>query len=153
MHWIKQLKNKNMTTRETIIEIINRLFVYVDSQQWEILQSEVLSASLFVDMSSVGGEATDLAAKEVCKMWQDGLIGIDSVNHLAGNYLVDIISENEANVFAYATATHYKKSAKKGKTREFVGSYDLKLRNPGQGWRIYSITYNLKFVSGNIELE
>ena len=51
-----------------------------------------------------------------------GIAGIDSINHLAGNYLVDI-HDMVATVFAYATATHYKASATKGTTREFVGTY------------------------------
>jgi hypothetical protein len=40
------------------------------------------------------------------------------------------------SVFAYATATHFKKLATNGKTREFVGTYELHLMNTQIGWRI-----------------
>ncbi len=77
--------------------------------------------------------------------------GIDSINHLAGNYLVQI-NDIIATVFVYATATHYKESATKGKTREFFGTYFISLMKHGIGWRIYQFKYDLKFKTGNIEL-
>ncbi|MEL6274339.1 MAG: nuclear transport factor 2 family protein, partial [Bacteroidota bacterium] len=81
-----------------------------------------------------------------------GFVGLDSVNHLGGNYLVTI-SDQEADVFAYATATHYKASATLGKTRDFVGSYELHLIKTPAGWRINKFKYNLKYAAGNLELK
>ncbi len=63
------------------------------------------------------------------------------------------INNDEANVEAYAIAIHFKENAVHGKTREFVGSYNLSLNNiQGKGWRIKSFKYNLKFIDGNVEL-
>ena len=84
-------------------------------------------------------------------MWKNGFVGIDVINHLAGNYLIEI-KEDRATVFAYATATHYKKLATNGKTREFVGAYNLSLLNQETGWRIAEFKYNLKFTNGNVDL-
>jgi hypothetical protein len=142
----------HFSVREQIIDIVTKLFIYTDYQEWDKLLNEVFTEEIHFDMSSLGGEAKKMTAKEVCESWQKGFEGLDAVNHLAGNYLVTI-NEQTADVFAYATATHYKNSAKQGKTREFVGSYNLHLIYTEQGWRIDVFKYNLKFMNGNIELE
>ena len=138
--------------REQIVEVVNKLFIYTDYQKWDKLLNEVFTGNILFDMSSLGQEIKTIPAKEVCEIWQKGFEGLDSVNHLAGNYLVTINGET-ADVFAYATATHYKNSAIQGKTREFRGSYDLHLTKVLQGWRIDVFKYNLKFMNGNLELK
>ncbi len=142
-----------MTTREEIVEVVNKLYVYTDAQEWEKLQSEVFQEKVYLDMTSLGGEAKDMTAVEVCEMWAEGFKELDAVNHLGGNYLVTLVNEQEAKVFAYATATHYKQAASKGQTREFVGTYDLVLSNAMNGWRINSFVYHLKYATGNMSLE
>jgi len=137
--------------REEIVETVNKLFVYTDSQEWEKLQNEVFTHEVDFDMSSIGGEKKEMTSKVICELWKNGFKDIDSVNHLAGNYIVNI-QDATATVFAYATATHYKESAAKGKTREFVGTYDIGLLKPGIGWRIYKFKYDLKYSTGNIDL-
>jgi len=142
----------HFSVREQIIDIVTKLFIYTDSQEWDKLSDEVFTEEIEFDMTSLGGEAKKLAAKEVCEIWQKGFEGLDAVNHLAGNHLVTI-TEQTADVFAYATATHYKSSATQGKTREFVGSYNLHLTYTEQGWRIDVFKYNLKYMSGNIDFK
>ena len=142
-----------MTPREEIIETVNKLFIYTDSQQWEKLKNEVFASQVRLDMISLGGEAKDTTANQICAMWQEGFKELDAVNHLGGNYLVTLKDEKTAHAFAYATATHFKESAKKGQTREFVGTYDLKLQKSAGGWRIFSFVYNLKYTQGNLSLE
>ena len=142
-----------MTTREEIIETVNKLFVYTDYQKWGKLQNEVFTESVFLDMRSLGGKSMETTAKEICSMWQEGFKGLDAINHLAGNYIVELIDDGLAKVFAYATTTHFKASAKNGNVREFIGSYDLKLESTPQGWRINTFIYNLKYMTGNSTLE
>ena len=139
--------------REQIVETVNKLFVYTDSQQWEGLQREVFAVLVNLDMSSLGGPVDEFTSGAICDMWKEGFKDLDAINHLGGNYIVNIHGNGTANVLAYATATHYKQSAKKGTTREFVGTYDLGLANTEGGWRIESFTYNLKYMQGNLELE
>ncbi|MEO5977110.1 MAG: nuclear transport factor 2 family protein [Chryseolinea sp.] len=136
--------------RDLIVEVVNKLFVYTDSHQWDKIQKEVFTNNVHFDMSSLGGLNEVTTAKNICEIWRTGFAGIDSVNHLAGNYIIDINSDN-ATVFAYATATHYKKSAKSGTTREFVGTYDLHLMNTENRWRIDKFKYTLKYANGNLE--
>jgi hypothetical protein len=143
---------ENFSRRDLIVEVTNKLFIYTDSQEWDKLQDEVFAEEVLFDMSSIGGKKMDTTSKNICEIWRQGFIGIDFINHLAGNFLVDI-KQNAANVFAYATATHYKESATKGKIREFVGTYNIHLTETETGWRIDEFEYNLKNSSGNINLE
>lgn len=140
-----------LSTREEIVETVNKLFVYADSLEWTKLQAEVFTHEVDFDMSSMGGEKKEMTAKAICDLWENGFKDIDSVNHLAGNYIVNI-QDATASVFAYATATHYKKSATKGTTREFVGTYNIGLMKQATGWRIYKFQYNLKYATGNMDL-
>jgi hypothetical protein len=140
------------TIREQIIEVVNKLFVYTDAQEWEKLQRNVFTEQVYFDMSSLGGMQVDTTASHICQIWKDGFAGIDAVNHLAGNYLVTINGDT-ADVFAYATATHFKQSATQGKTREFVGTYNLHLTKGEAGWRIDRFKYNLKYINGNLDLK
>ena len=140
-----------MTDREQLTELVNKLFIYTDTRNWEGLQNKVFAETVFLDMTSLGGSAAEHTSKEICEMWAEGFKDLDAVNHLGGNYLIEI-SDDEAKIFAYATATHYKDSAHQGKTREFVGTYDLKAHLAQGGWRIHSFVYHLKYLTGNADL-
>ena len=139
------------SVREEIVEVINKLFVYTDTQNWNELKLEVFTPEVEFDMSSLGGVKATLTSSDICELWENGFKGIDHVNHLAGNYIIHI-QDNTATAFAYATATHYKESASKGKTREFIGTYEIGLINEGLDWRIWQFKYNLKFMTGNLDL-
>jgi hypothetical protein len=134
-------------------ELANKLFMYTDAGQWSLLEKEVFAESVWFDMTSAGGEKPSLLpAREICALWKNGFTGLDAVHHQAGHYLIDV-QKNEAGIFAYAIASHYKKAAQKGNTRIFVGSYDLKAIRGPQGWRLNQFKYNLKYMDGNTRLE
>ncbi|RDC65407.1 nuclear transport factor 2 family protein [Adhaeribacter pallidiroseus] len=141
------------TIREQLIEIVNKLFVYTDSREWQKIQEEIFGHKVLFDMSSLGaGEPAEKTSADICAMWDAGFKGIDAIHHQSGNFLVTA-TENTATVFCYAIASHYKAAATQGKTREFVGSYDINLSLTGYGWRITAFKYTVKYTSGNISLE
>jgi hypothetical protein len=146
-----ELKSK----REAIVELVNRLFVYTDSRQWSKLTKEVFKEKVWFDMSSLGGgPAKELNAGAICEMWNSGFAGIDQVHHQAGNIIVDFVDEGPGrSIYCYATASHYKAAATQGKTREFVGSYNLHASFTDLGWRLDGFKYNLKYATGNAELK
>ncbi|HEY9005902.1 MAG TPA: nuclear transport factor 2 family protein [Ohtaekwangia sp.] len=146
---------ENKSKRDEVVELVNKLFIYTDYHQWNKLLEEVLTESIWFDMSSLGaGEGKSVPAKDICAMWEKGFEGIDAVHHQAGNHLVRFASEPiEANVFCYAIALHYKKAATQGSIREFVGSYDLHCVLTDKGWRIDSFTYTVKYINGNADLK
>lgn len=147
------MNNEALFDKLELQELANKLFMYVDAQQWDKVLNEVFTERVWFDMESAGGgQPKSIAAKDICEMWKDGFSALDKVHHQAGQYLIDVNS-NEANIFGYAVAFHFKQSAKNGKTRTFVGSYDLKATKTAQGWRLNQFKYNLKFIDGNTILE
>ena len=141
------------STREEVVEILNRLFYYTDYRQWENLKSEVFADEVYMDMTSMGAEkAETLTSQVICDMWDAGFKELDAIHHQSGNYIINLHLET-ATAKAYSIASHYKESATQGKIREFVGSYDFHLIKTPKGWRIDQFTYNLKYVDGNVELK
>lgn len=141
------------TLREQLIELVNKLFVYTDNRAWQKIQEEVFADKVLFDMSSLGaGEPEEKSAPEICVLWHTGFRGIDVIHHQSGNFLVTV-SENTATVFCYAIASHYKAAATQGKTRAFVGNYDIGLALTEKGWRIIAFKYTVKYTSGNASLE
>ena len=136
-----------------LTELANKLFMYTDSRDWQKLIDEVFTEYVDFDMSSAGaGPAKNLKAAEICKTWKQGFHGIDAVHHQAGHYIVTL-NESTAEIYAYAVASHYKKSAIKGNTRSFVGSYNLQATTTTEGWRLSGFKYNLKYIDGNTRLD
>jgi hypothetical protein len=142
------------SSREDIVEVVNKLFIFTDYQRWDDLLKEVFDEEVHFDMSSLGGGSpTVVKSTTIMEAWREGFSGIDFIHHQSGNFLVTFISENQAHVYCYAIASHYKETAVQGKTREFVGSYDIGLVLQTGGWRINQFKYNLKYISGNRELK
>lgn len=147
------MENQLITDKIELQELSNKLFMYVDAQQWEKVMNEVFTENVWFDMQSAGaGAPKSIAAEDICSMWRDGFAGLDAVHHQGGQYLIEVHS-NEANIFAYAVAFHFKRSATNGKTRTFVGSYELKAIRTESGWRLNQFKYNLKYIDGNATLE
>jgi len=136
-----------------LAELANKLFMYTDAREWQKLIDEVFTEEVLFDMSSAGGgDARTLQAKEICDIWKEGLKELDAIHHQAGHYLINV-NGNDADIFGYAVATHYKKSATRGNTRAFIGSYDLKAIRNNNSWKLTSFKYNLKYIDGNQSLE
>jgi hypothetical protein len=146
------MPDKQLADKIELIELSNKLFMYVDAQQWGKVLNEVFAENVWFDMTSAGGEAKKLSAEDVCEIWRQGFIGLDAVHHQAGHYLITVNGDN-ADIYGYAMATHYKKAASKGNSRMFVGSYDLRALKSVKGWRLSQFKYNLKYIDGNISLE
>lgn len=139
---------------DAVVELVNKLFIYTDFQYWDKLLSDVFKEEIRFDMSSMGGATVKmLPASEVCSMWETGFADIDYVHHQSGNFIVNFIGETEADVFCYAIASHFREAAINGKTREFVGSYDIHVTLTDIGWRIDGFRYVLKYITGNRELK
>ncbi|MDJ0780586.1 MAG: nuclear transport factor 2 family protein [Desulfosarcinaceae bacterium] len=139
--------------REQIIEVVNKLFVYTDEQDWSGLIAEVFDSEVVIDMVSVGAKSVETrSSEEITALWEAGFKGLDAVHHQAGNYIV-AIDGDAAKVKAYAIASHFKAAATAGNVREFIGSYDLGLIRRADGWRINGFKYSLKYLDGNVELK
>ena len=140
--------------REELVELVNKLFNFIDARKWDLLIEQVFTETVVFDMSSVGGQpASKMSSRTITENWGRSFEDIDSVYHQSGNFLVSFKQEGQAEVTCYATAVHYRSKAKKGTTREFYGNYDLVCVLTDVGWRISGLRYNMKFIKGNVELE
>ena len=148
----KQTPMETQNNTQKITQLLNKLYVYTDEQEWDKLHNEVFTEDVWLDMESLGGPKQTMKATAITKMWGDAYVGIDAVNHLAGNYLIDI-NGHTAEIYAYATATQYKKDATQGNTREFVGTYNFKVEKQNGEWKLNFFQYNLKYMTGNIEFK
>lgn len=139
--------------RQQLTELANRLFMYTDSRNWQGLVNEVFTPNVYLDMeSNGGGPAGTVTAQTIADEWQKGFQELDAVHHQAGHYLITV-SGDQSDIYGYAVATHFREAAKQGKTRTFVGSYELKAERTDNGWRLNQLKYNLKFTEGNTSLE
>ncbi len=140
------------SNKEKVIDTVIRLFIYTDNKEWEKVE-RLFTESVLFDMQSVSGvEAGIVRPAEIVDGWKKGLNPLRAIHHQAGNFLVDI-ETNEATVFCYGIAWHYLPNRSGKNTRTFVGSYDIGLVMQSGEWKINTFKYNLKFIEGNRELE
>lgn len=140
-----------MMSRDLIIETVNRLFVAVDSREWNTVKS-IFSETVILDYSSMsGGEPAELSADTIIQAWKALLPGFDQTHHQLGNYLINI-NPTTAEVFCYGTATHYLSNESKNNLWTVVGTYDLILKKAENDWKICQMKFNLRYIDGNNDL-
>jgi hypothetical protein len=133
-----------LADRLDVIEVVDRLFINTDRKDWPGVRGLFADAVDFDMTSLAGGAPARLSPAEIAAGWEKGLADIEAVHHQSGNYLVELQGD-QAKVFCYAVATHWRPTAAKRITT-FVGSYDLHLRRTSAGWRIDAFRYNKKYV-------
>jgi hypothetical protein len=78
-----------LSHKQALTELANKLFMYTDARDWPLLQEEVFAEEVWFDMKSAGGaEPTQLAASAICDVWKLGFQGLDAVHHQAGHSLL-----------------------------------------------------------------
>jgi hypothetical protein len=138
--------------RDAVLDVVNRVFLGTDARDWPAVRA-CFAPSVLFDMTSVaGGEPARLSPDEITAGWDSGLRYVDQIHHQTGNFVVDV-SGDEATVFCYGIAYHYRKTRSGRNTRTFVGSYDFELARHGATWRITLFRFRLKFMDGNLDLE
>jgi len=142
----------DLATERDIRDCIIRLFVSTDTRDWAGVRA-CLTDTVRFDMTSLaGGAPADVPADQIIAGWTQGLAPIESVHHQAGNFRI-AVRGGEADAFCYGIALHYRRTGSGHNTRTFVGSYDFKLVNADDTWRISAFTFTLKLMDGNPDLE
>ena len=88
----------NLTAREQYKKQLTN-FIHTDRRDWKDLQTEVFNPKVHLDMSSLGQNPTDTTAVDICDMWAKGFEGIDAINHLAGNFVIEKTHNGKAEWF------------------------------------------------------
>lgn len=137
--------------KEMIMETVNKLFIAVDSRDWDSVEN-IFDKSVSLDYTSMaGGDPAELTPDQIISSWKETLPGFDSTHHQLGNYIITI-EGTDANVFCYGTATHYLENSSENNLWVVVGSYELSLIFKNDFWRINKMKFNLKYIDGNNEL-
>ena len=137
-----------MAAEDTVI----RMFVATDERDWATLE-DCFTDPFTLDMTSmVGGAPATLTPKDVARAWAEGFAALDHVHHQVGNFRT-AITPGQALVQCYGVAFHHRASASGQKTRVFVGTYELLLIPSVRRWQISQLTFKLKFIDGNLDLE
>jgi 3-phenylpropionate/cinnamic acid dioxygenase small subunit len=138
--------------REHITDLVNGLFVAVDTRDWKTAAS-CFAERVHFDMTSAGAPApTEMTPDQIVDGWRDGLEPIQAVHHQSGNIRVRVTGD-AAECSCYGIAYHYRPVRSGRNTRVFVGSYDYRLARLAGAWRITRFKFNLEFVEGNLALE
>ncbi|MGX1779011.1 nuclear transport factor 2 family protein [Nocardia brasiliensis] len=143
-------ESATVADRAAIVDVVTRMFVFTDQGKWAELVDRVFTAKVDFD-GGFGGGVAERAAVDIVEDWRVGLGELDAVHHQSGNHLVDVRGD-VADVHADAIAVHVKESATQGKTRTFVGSYDIGTVRTPDGWRVSRFHYRLKVIDGNADL-
>lgn len=138
-------------THTAIIDTVNGLFLYTDLRSWEDLKA-CLADSVMLDYTSMnGGDPVALSPQQLVDAWSAFLPGFQATHHQVGNHRVRM-TQDEAAVFCYGTATHYLPNESGNNSWTVVGTYDFRLVFTGASWRISRITFYFKFQDGNLQL-
>lgn len=137
--------------RQTVADLVTRLFISGDERRWEEMLG-YFATKVLLDMSSVSGaKPSRTSPKKIAEQWESGVRGLAAAHHQLGNMLVNVEGD-EASVFCYATATHYFPNPSGANTHVFVGTYDFHLTRGDGAWLIDAFRFNLKYEDGNLIL-
>lgn len=142
---------ESLEDEKAVVDTAVALFVATDRRDWRTVEALFADSVLFDMTSLTGGEPARLAPKQIAEAWAEGLGPLEAVHHQAGNFQVTLRGA-VADLFCYATSTHYRRVASGKNTRTFVGSYDFHLVRDGARWRIDAFRFNLKYLEGNLGL-
>ncbi len=149
MHYSAEMLIK----RQQVVDVVNQLFIQTDNRNW-LMVEKCFAEQVAFDMTSLsGGEPENLTPQEITARWDEGLRDIAALHHQVGNFVVDVHGDDNAHVFCYGTAWHFKPLDSGRNTRIFVGSYEFDLEHGDDNmWRISSFWFDCKFVDGNADL-
>lgn len=129
---------------------IQNIFRGADECNWQrVCQS--FAAQVHLDYTSMnGGAPALLTPQQISDAWQQVFPGFDATHHQLGNFEVEV-TDNEAFVFCYGTATHYLPHHK-GNVWTIVGTYDFHLVQEDGAWQADKMVFHFKYQDGNTDL-
>jgi hypothetical protein len=142
-----------IAARMAVEDTVVNLFVATDERDWPALEA-CFTTPFTLDMTSmVGGSPTQITPREVTAAWATAFKPLDHVHHQIGN-LQTKIEGSAAHVRCYGVALHHRAAVSQGlKTRIFVGTYEIELRQENSRWLVTKLKFILKFIDGNPNLE
>ena len=137
--------------RQQLIETVNRFFIAVDAREWDKVEA-LMQPQVQLDYTSMtGGQPATLHPEQIIASWKTILPGFDATHHQLGNHLVSQ-SDDAYLVFCYGTASHFLKNDSGHNLWTVAGTYHISLKHVSGNYLIEAITFQLRFIDGNMEL-
>lgn len=145
-------KSKNMEQEKQAIQgVVTQVFVATDNRDWENVEDAFNHQVLLDYTSMAGGEPSELTPAQITDSWKTILPGFDQTHHALSNFNVTV-SDKEATVTHYGNADHFIDLENAEEVWTVVGTYDHHLVKTSTGWKIDRMTFNLKYMDGNMNL-
>ncbi len=147
------MRPEDLVSRREVEDAVIRMFVATDERDWPTVES-CFTEPFILDMTSmIGGSPVTMTPRQVANAWAEGFKTLDHIHHQVGNFQTAVDGQL-ATVRCYGIAFHYRSAiAAAIKSRTFVGTYEIDLSAHSDRWRINRLTFKLKFIDGNLELE
>ena len=135
---------------KNIEQLVTQVFTSTDNHDWESLKS--CFTNLFVlDYESMSNQpAVQISPEQLADSWSSLLPGFDSTHHQIGNIIVKE-TDSGYHVSCYGTATHFIEN-ENPQVWTVYGTYDFNIRKSKDAFKIYRMTFNYKFQTGNLGL-
>lgn len=142
-----ETQQMDIATEKTGIQTVaERLFSATDQRDWENVKS-TMTDSVYVDYTSLGGEAGFKTPETIVNGWQQLLPGFDRTVHQIHNFAI-WIAGNRATATFDGIAVHYLENRD---WTVFVG-YDTEYIKENGAWKLARIDASLYDQAGDISL-
>ncbi len=142
------------STREAVIQVVNRLSFSVDTRDWVALR-DCLADRLHTDYTSlVGGEPAEVAADDLVAGWRGAIEPLHGIQHCLGSHLVAVDGET-AVCTAQGIVTHCFRDGDPNTSDLWTcaGHYRYALKRSSQesdgAWRVHAAKFTLTWETGD----
>ncbi len=132
--------------RETIQNVAETLFKETDKRNWNAVQA-IMTDSVYVDYTSLGGDAGFKTPETIVTGWQQVLPGFERTVHQVHNFAIWPVGDRATATFD-GIATHY---LDRKEWTVFVG-YDTEYIKENGQWKLARIDASLYSQSGDTSL-
>lgn len=135
---------QGITDWQAIVDLLIQYATALDSRNWKLLEQCFLPDAV-ADYGEVGCHEGYPAIETAVRYFLEGL---DSSQHLLGNYVVDIKGDR-ARTTCYLHAQHYLENTAGGDTYTVGGTYEDEIIRTRDGWKIKHRKLITTWVEGN----
>ena len=139
---------QQITDRQAIVVLLIQYAVALDTRNWKLLEQCFLPDAVADYGEGAGHNEGYPAIEETVRYFLEGL---DSSQHLLGNYVVKIEGDH-ATTTCYLHAQHYLEQTEGGDTYTVGGTYEDEIVRTVDGWRIKHRKLMVTWVEGNPDL-
>lgn len=145
-----QMSSQSEASKQ-IEQTVKDLFRFTDEREWDKVEN-IFAPEVLLDYTSMaGGEPNRLSPQQITDSWKGILPGFDYTHHAVSSFQIDQEGKT-AKVQHFGNAVHFL-AGRSGEARWIViGNYEHHLSLLDGRWRVDKMKFNLKEMSGNMDL-